>query len=569
MKSYTFNKKDFENKLVALETILSSNEDLDIDILPLKKKVHDVIETLQTDTVKIVLLGSFSDGKTSTVAGLLGKLEDNMKIDPDESSDDLVVYRPSSLKKGFEIVDTPGLFGTKEKEIDGSSIRFSEITERYISEAHIIMYVTHAVNPIKDSHIPILMKVIKDYGKIDALVIVLNRMDETGIDMSDDEDYEDMKSIKVANVKNRLQSSVGLTDSELNRLSIVCISANPKAKGLDYWLDESHKDRYNELSRIENLRGTISKVVDSSDVENLKLSQSAAVIKDLAQRAYSESVLAVAPVKIALKKARKSHEVLKTDLDTLETELKASRKQIADSLDEYRRSLIEDINGATSMETLASLLDSKIGLANKSIDYHLVTSRIERMISDNVEANEGSVKSCAQAFENSYNMQDDMFKEAFKKGISGLKEVKIDGKTILKIRDALKINHKFKPWVANKLGKNIGKWAGRIGAALQFIMEAVDWIKSYKEKAKRIELQKNIKTDIESIFNDVSMMMINNETFYKNFFPSFIILRTTYQERLEEFEKLNNKISRYDKFQQDIKHWYGDDIIDVEYEEID
>lgn len=569
MKSYTFNKKDFENKLVALETILSSNEDLDIDILPLKRKVHDVIESLQTDTIKIVLLGSFSDGKTSTVAGLLGKLEDNMKIDPDESSDDLVVYRPSSLKKGFEIVDTPGLFGTKEKEIDGSSIRFSEITERYISEAHIIMYVTHAVNPIKDSHIPILMKVIKDYGKIDSLVIVLNRMDETGIDMSDDEDYEDMKSIKVTNVKNRLQSSVGLTDSELDRLSIVCISANPKAKGLDYWLDESHKDRYNELSRIENLRGTISKVVDSSDVENLKLSQSVAVIKDLAQRAYSESVLAVAPVKIALKKARKSHEVLKTDLDTLEMELKASRKQIADSLDEYRRSLIKDINGATSMETLASLLDSKIGLANKSIDYHLVTSQIERMISDNVEANEGSVKSCAQAFENSYNMQDDMFKEAFKKGISGLKAVKVDGKMVLKIRDALKINHKFKPWGANKLGKNIGKWAGRIGAALQFIMEAVDWIKSYKEKAKRIELQKNIKSDIESIFNDVSMMMNNNEAFYKNFFPSFIILRTAYQERLEEFEKLNNAISRYDKFQQDIKHWYGDDIIDVEYEEID
>ena len=569
MKSYTYNKKDFENKLVALDTILYSNEDLDIDILTLKKKVHDVMESLQADTIKIVLLGSYSDGKTSTVAGLLSKVEDNMKIDPDESSDELVVYHPSSLKKGFEIVDTPGLFGTKEKEIDGSNIKLSEITERYISEAHIIMYVTHAVNPIKNSHIPILMKVIKDYGKIDSLIIVLNRMDETGIDMSDDEDYENMKSIKVANVKNRLQSSIGLTDSELDRLSIVCVSANPKAKGLNYWLDESHIDRYKELSRIENLHDAISKVVDSSDVENLKLSQNVAVIKDLAQRAYSESVLAVAPVKIALKKARKSHEVLKTDLDTLETELKASRKQIADSLDEYRRSLIGDINGATSMETLASLLDSKIGLANKSIDYHLVTSRIERMISDNVEANEGSVKSCAQAFENSYNMQDDMFKEAFKKGISGLKEVKIDGKTILKIRDALKINHKFKPWGADKLGKNIGKWAGRIGAALQFIMEAVDWIKSYKEKAKRIELQKNIKTDIESIFNDVSMMMINNETFYKNFFPSFIILRTTYQERLEEFEKLNNKISRYDKFQQDIKHWYGDDIIDVEYEEID
>lgn len=569
MKSYAFNKKDFENKLAALEAILSSYEDLDIDLLPLKKKVQDVMESLQADTIKIVLLGSFSDGKTSTVAGLLGKVEENMKIDPDESSDELVVYHPSGLKRGFEIVDTPGLFGTKGKEVDGSNIKFSEITERYISEAHIIMYVTHAVNPIKDSHLPILKKVIKDYEKIDSLVIVLNRMDETGIDMSDDEDYEDMKSIKVANVKNRLQTSVGLTDSELERLTIICVAANPKAKGLDHWLEESHLDRYNELSRIENLRSAISKVVDSSDVDNLKQSQSVAVIKDLAQRAYSQSVLAVAPVKIALKKARTSHEVLKTDLDSLETELKASRKQIADSIDEYRLSLIEDINGATTMETLASFLEAKIGLANESIDYHLVTGRIERMISDNVEANESSVKSCAQAFENSYNMQDDIFKEAFKKGIGGLKAVKVDGKMVLKIRDALKINYKFKPWGAVKLGKNIGKWAGRVGAAFQFIMEAVDWYNSYKEKAKRIELQKNIKADIESIFNDVSMMMTNNEVFYKNFFPSFLVLRTAYQERLEEFEKLYSALARYDKFQQDIKHWYGDDIIDVEYEETD
>lgn len=117
MKSYTFNKKDFENKLVALETILSSNEDLDIDILPLKKKVHDIIESLQTDTVKIVLLGSFSDGKTSTVAGLLGKLEDNMKIDPDESSDDLVVYRPSSLKKALRLLTLQDCSELKKKRL--------------------------------------------------------------------------------------------------------------------------------------------------------------------------------------------------------------------------------------------------------------------------------------------------------------------------------------------------------------------------------------------------------------------------------------------------------------------
>lgn len=117
MKSYTYNKKDFENKLVALDTILYSNEDLDIDILTLKKKVHDVMESLQADTIKIVLLGSYSDGKTSTVAGLLSKVEDNMKIDPDESSDELVVYHPSSLKKALRLLTLQDCLELRKKRL--------------------------------------------------------------------------------------------------------------------------------------------------------------------------------------------------------------------------------------------------------------------------------------------------------------------------------------------------------------------------------------------------------------------------------------------------------------------
>lgn len=74
-------------------------------------------------------MGSFSDGKTSSIAGLLGRLDDSMKIDQDESSDELVIYRPDGLKKGFEIVDTPGLFGSKEKEVNGSNIKLSDITK--------------------------------------------------------------------------------------------------------------------------------------------------------------------------------------------------------------------------------------------------------------------------------------------------------------------------------------------------------------------------------------------------------------------------------------------------------
>lgn len=562
MKSHNFDKKKFEQKLESLEVILASNEDLDINILPLKEKVHDVKESLKSDTIKIVLLGSFSDGKTSTVAGLLGHLENNMKIDPDESSDELEVYRPSGLKQGFEIVDTPGLFGTKEKEVEGSNIKFSEITERYISEAHIIMYVTHAVNPIKESHLPILKRVIKDYGKLDSLVVTLNRMDETGIDMSDDEDYEEKKEIKINNVKSRLSSSIGLSPSELEKLTIVCVAANPKGKGLDYWFEQSHIERYNELSRISNLRDAISTVVDTSDVDILMQSQSVAVISDLAQRAYRESKLAIMPVIDALKKARLTHENLKSDLEILENKLKASRKHLIDSLDDYRLSLINDINGTTNTDTIEALLDSQLGISKESIDYHLVTNKINRIISDSVEANEGALKSCIQVFENAYNKQNKILDDVFSKGIVGLKRMKIDGNMVLKIRDFLKIPHKFKPWGAIKFAKNLG-------VALQFIFDAADIYYSYKQKQKADNLKKTLKADIEKFFIDVTDMLTNNELFYKTFYPSYIELRTVYQERLSEFEELDNAIGRYNKLQQDIKSWYGDDIEDVEFEEID
>ena len=159
----------------------------------MKKVVDDGI-------VKIVLLGSFSDGKTSAIAGLLGKLEDSMKIDETESSDEIIVYRPLGLKKGFEIVDTPGLFGSKEKNVDGQSVRFSDITKNYISEAHIVVYLCDAVVPLKDSHVEIVKKVLRDLNKLDSTIFVINKMDETDVDMLDDDDYARVSGIKKNNL---------------------------------------------------------------------------------------------------------------------------------------------------------------------------------------------------------------------------------------------------------------------------------------------------------------------------------------------------------------------------------
>ena len=160
------------------------------------QKINDYINDQKNGTIKIVLLGSFSDGKTTAIAGLLGKLESNMKIDEDESSDELSVYHIDALGQQFEIVDTPGLFGTKEKQIDGVNVKFSEITEKYISEAHIIIYVCNSVNTLKDSHKEIIKKVLRDYNKLESTIFVINKMDDVA-DTNDEEEYKEVLENKL------------------------------------------------------------------------------------------------------------------------------------------------------------------------------------------------------------------------------------------------------------------------------------------------------------------------------------------------------------------------------------
>ena len=79
------------------------------------QKIKEAIKMIEQDKITVVLVGAFSDGKTSVIAGWLNEEKSNMKIDSDESSDELCVYHPLSFPKNCEIVDTPGLFGNKEK----------------------------------------------------------------------------------------------------------------------------------------------------------------------------------------------------------------------------------------------------------------------------------------------------------------------------------------------------------------------------------------------------------------------------------------------------------------------
>ena len=88
------NNQNYLNRLEELYSILKDAEQFGVSFKQLFNKIAELKDKAEDETIRIVLISSFSDGKTSTIAGLLGKIEENMKIDSDESSDEIVVYHP-------------------------------------------------------------------------------------------------------------------------------------------------------------------------------------------------------------------------------------------------------------------------------------------------------------------------------------------------------------------------------------------------------------------------------------------------------------------------------------------
>ena len=121
----------------------------------LEQKLQEQIENIQNKKLKVVLVGGFSEGKTSIAAAWLDKLEGSMKISQSESSDEVATYNEGSV----ELVDTPGLFGFK-KTIDEQKYR--DITKKYISEANIILFVMNSTNPIKESNKELMQWLFSD-----------------------------------------------------------------------------------------------------------------------------------------------------------------------------------------------------------------------------------------------------------------------------------------------------------------------------------------------------------------------------------------------------------------------
>lgn len=524
-----------------LTTIQGIGMDVDVDL----KKIDDAKASIKDNMLRIALLGAFSDGKTSVIAAWLGRIMEDMKIDMDESSDKLAVYIPEGLPEKCEIVDTPGLFGDKQKEVDNKQVMYEDITRQYISEAHIILYVVDATNPLKDSHSDIVKWVLRDLNKLDSTVFVINKMDEV-TDLTDPELFDAQARIKTESLQQKLQRAASLNDEEIKRLRIVCMAANPNGRGLPFWFEKP--DAYRERSRIEDLKSATREILDSNLRDSLVAKTGLDVVSDLVQQRLKSAAEYLDEMDMFIKHRKQESERTGSDIQKGKAEIRKLARELRHELENMEKQLMGQLR-SLSQEEIRSFLEDEIGYSGNDAGYKLhakIKDKVEEYYEHTAHINERLKQQFLRELDSSEGFLNSINSETLKVSGQLVGQVSKLGTETIKsaifaLRDVIKnigITIKFKPWEATKLAGNISKAAGVVGAAITF---AGDVHSMYKENEQEQELQ-NTKGEIAELitgsFKDI-YDMLNDDDKIMEYFGGVI------GKLEEEKKKLDKKITEF------------------------
>ncbi|GAA7739973.1 hypothetical protein JP0165_09070 [Helicobacter pylori] len=257
LKQFKENQKRNQENLEKLLDFVKTGEKYGIKIEEsFKEKINSAIQSATDQKLRVALVGGFSEGKTSIAAAWIERLDKSMKIDHQELSDAVKIY---DIDNEIELVDTPGLFGFKEKVADSGKIeRYKDITKKYVSEAYLILYALNPSNPIKESHKDDLNWLFRTLNLLSRTIFVISRFDEEA-DIEDEEDYNKRFKIKKENIQKRLNDLISLSEKEGENLSIVAVAANPFNEGLEYWL--KHKEEFQKLSHTKTFQDATQKKI--------------------------------------------------------------------------------------------------------------------------------------------------------------------------------------------------------------------------------------------------------------------------------------------------------------------
>lgn len=561
----TVDAKTVYNAIMQAARIVEKASEHGLDVSLFKSKIESAIGLLDADILTIALLGSFSDGKTTVVAGLLRQILDNMKIDANESSDEITVYEADFLGKTFRIVDTPGLFGSKEKADSTSKPqKLSDITKKYISEANFVVYVTDAVNPLPDSHHDELRYILRNLRKLDKAVFVINKMDKA-YDMLDKGEFAEGCSIKTEVLRNRLRKALGLTPAEEKELTIVCLAADPKARGIQYWLDRQND--YESRSNINALRQVIvdnTAAVDAGQ-SNIKAALDTAVdVVEILDESISEVRRPAIKAELGADSVSRD---MHASLSRLENEAVSNEKVMREELLEIQQKALLAVTNA-SLENFATILTSEIGCEGENITFGILLRKIDNCVNACVSQTNSAVEHVGAEILRDVKIQQQLFENGLKEAPGLLKNVKITPEMIGKIRDMFFRNFKFKPWGKIRLAKNIGKWTARVGAGITVGLEIYDWYSKIKADKNLKKAKDAVCAAITRIFDGTFLLFADQDTFVRNFAPGLLELRDIISQKDAELEELRRRIADMESWQTELRNWRKEYTEDIEFTDI-
>lgn len=565
-KQFNASKTEVIKSLDNLHKLVGALEELGLDVSQDIDKIKKAIGDVQSDALRIALLGAFSDGKTSVVAGWLGQVMKDMKIDTNESSDALAIYRPDSLQDRCEIVDTPGLFGDKEKAAEnGALVQYGDITKNYISEAHLIFYVVDATNPLKDSHQDIVRWVLRDLNKLSSTIFVINKMDEVA-DLRDPEEFEQQSAIKKTNLLNKLQRFVELTPAEREAINLVCVASNPNSRGLDFWLEQ--KDLYDQRSRIGELKLVTQQVLDGSGRDTLIKKTGIDVVRDVLGKKIAVAQDELIKFRLLADNQRLDSARIQEDIAEGKRKVLATVGNLYEELNNLETDLLNCIR-TLPRDQVHAFLESKIGFTKDDIGEKL-RFRIDHLFSTAFNQSSSIMNGISAKIEHQLDSSSDFADSiaasalaASSRALSAVSKIPVESikSGVFLARETLKnltgYVYKFKPWEATKLAANISRWAGPIGAGIQVLTDAISVVQQQRAEAELKQLQSDLAEVVKSHFAEPMKLLQDHEKVMEIFAPQIKAFEKILLEQEQSLEDLRRRQEQLAELESHLTQAFG------------
>lgn len=531
--------------LAKLQHFLGQGVEAGVPIDPaLSNKLQSAIASVSGEKLKVALIGGFSEGKTSIAAAWMEKLDkSSMKISHQESSNEVKVYE---VGEDFVLIDTPGLFGFKEQEnAETHAIeKYKDITKKYVSEAHLVLYVMNSTNPIKESHQDDLTWLFRTLDLLPRTIFVLSRFDEVA-DVEDEQDYQANLQIKRENVTSRLRELIELTEQEVANLAIVAVAANPFDLGVEHWL--ANVEQFKTLSHIATLQtATTDKIQQNGGSAALANEMRASVIRDVLSNQLPVAIENDQKVSLEVGKLDELNARLTTQLAATGQQIEDARNSLREFAMRYFSDLILQATGC-SLETFGDFFEREVGA-----EGIILATRLQTEFSRQTQSITLEVQKMQVGFDNEVNHFNTTVKALGKQGINHvLKGNLINNTTVLATRDGivtiaktvgLDIGKylKFKPWGAVKFAKGAN-------GALVFLGVALEAWDSW-EQYKREEAFKKAITEMVSNFEKQRadfLSLVNSERFKEEFFPDYLQLNSRRQELQSNLDESRARQQRF------------------------